>query len=125
MGANQGASAGESAAMSLPVVLRPEARAEFDDAFDRYEEQRPGLGVDFVTQVEAVLDRISTTPELYAQVFQDIRRAAVQRFPFAVFYKVEPQQVVVLAVFHSFRIPQKSQTLKIKGIAERHVLSLP
>lgn len=30
--------------MSLPVVLRPEARAEFDDAFDWYEQQRPGQG---------------------------------------------------------------------------------
>jgi plasmid stabilization system protein ParE len=45
--------------MSLPVVLRPEARAEFDDAFDWYEQQRPGLGVDLVAQVQEVLDRIS------------------------------------------------------------------
>jgi plasmid stabilization system protein ParE len=92
--------------MSLPVVLRLEARAEFDGAFDWYEQQRPGLGVDFVTQVQAVLDRISATPELYAQVFQDVRRAVVQRFPYAVFYKIEPQQVVVLAVFHSRRDPK-------------------
>jgi len=60
----------------------------------------------FLTQVQAVLDRISATPELYAQVFQDVRRAVVQRFPYAVFYKIEPQQVVVLAVFHSRRDPK-------------------
>ena len=30
--------------MSLPVVLRPEARAEFDAAFDWYEQQQAGLG---------------------------------------------------------------------------------
>jgi hypothetical protein len=29
--------------MTLPIVLRPEARAEFDEAFDWYEQQRVGL----------------------------------------------------------------------------------
>ena len=106
MGGGQDAGSGASAVMNLPVVLRPEARAEFDDAFDWYEQQRPGLGVDFVGQVQEVLDRISATPELYAQIFQDVRRAVVRRFPYSVLYKVEPQQVVVLAVFHSRRDPK-------------------
>lgn len=92
--------------MSLPVVFRPEARAEFDESFDWYERQRSGLGVDFVTQVQEILDQISATPELYAQMFQDVRRAVVQHFPYSVFYKVEPQQVVILAVFHSRRNPK-------------------
>jgi hypothetical protein len=30
--------------VSLPVILRPEARAEFDEAYDWYEGQRAGLG---------------------------------------------------------------------------------
>lgn len=42
--------------MSLPVVLRPEARVEFDEAFDWYEQRRLGLGVDFVAQVQEVFD---------------------------------------------------------------------
>ena len=106
MGGGQGTGAGESAAMSLPVVLRPEARDEFDEAFDWYEQQRSGLGVDFVAQVQEVFDRISATPERYAQIFQDIRRVVVQRFPYSIFYKIESQQVVVLAVFHSRRNPK-------------------
>ena len=92
--------------MSLPVVLRPEARVEFDEAFDWYEQRRLGLGVDFVAQVQEVFDRISTTPGLYAQIFHEVRRGVVRRFPYSVFYKVEPQQVVVLAVFHSNRDPK-------------------
>jgi plasmid stabilization system protein ParE len=92
--------------MSLRVFLRREARAEFDDAFDWYERQRPGLGVDFVAHVQAVLDEIGARPEMFAEVFSDIRRATVRRFPYSVFYKVEPQRVVVLAVFHSRRDPK-------------------
>jgi len=33
--------------MSLPIVFRVEAQAEFDEAFDWYEQQRAGLGVEF------------------------------------------------------------------------------
>jgi len=104
--------------MSLPVVLRPEARAEFDEAFDWYEQQQPGLGVDFTTHVQEVLDRIGATPELYAQVFQEVRRAVVRRFPYSVFYKIEPQQVVVLAVFHSRRDPKIWQARASQGAAK-------
>jgi plasmid stabilization system protein ParE len=67
--------------MSLPVVLRPETRAEFDEAVDWYEQQRPVLGADLVVQVQAALDRIGATPELYGQVFRGVRRAVVRRFP--------------------------------------------
>ena len=45
--------------MSLPVVLRRQARAEFDEAFDWYEEQRAGLGIEFAARVQAAFDRIS------------------------------------------------------------------
>jgi len=34
--------------MSLPIVFRVEAQAEFDEAFDWYEQQRAGLGVEFL-----------------------------------------------------------------------------
>ncbi len=110
MGGGQGTSTEAIAAVNLPVVLRPAARAEFDEAFDWYEQQRPGLGVDFATQVQEVLDRIGATPLLYPQVFQEVRRVVVQRFPYSVFYKVEPQRMVVLAIFHSRRDPKTWRT---------------
>ena len=48
--------------MSLPIVFRVEARAEFDRAFDWYEQQRRGLGVEFLTCVTEVLERIQSFP---------------------------------------------------------------
>jgi plasmid stabilization system protein ParE len=92
--------------MRLPVVLRPEARAEFDDAFDWYDGQRPGLGAEFAGLVQEILDRIAHRPHLSEQVFPTVRRAVVRRFPYSIFYQVEPHQVVVLAVFHSKRDPK-------------------
>lgn len=63
--------------MSLPVVLRAEAQTDFDEAFDWYEAQRPGLGTDFATEVQKVFDRVSANPFLHGVVVQDVRKAVV------------------------------------------------
>jgi plasmid stabilization system protein ParE len=91
--------------MSLPIRLLPEARAEFDAAADWYEQQRAGLGVDFVARVREVLDRIAANPQLHAAVYGDVRKGVVRRFPYVVLYKEEAGEVVVIAVFHTARDP--------------------
>lgn len=91
--------------MSLPVVLDPEARAEFDEGYDFYEGRRAGLGEAFADAVQAVLDRIGLNPKLHAAVFGDIRRAVVRGFPYCVYYREEATLVRVLSVFHTSRDP--------------------
>lgn len=91
--------------MSLPIVLRDEAIAEFDEAFDYYEAQRRGLGVAFVARVQDVFDRIAVMPQMHAVVFADIRKAVVRRFPYCVLYRSDDVRVEVIAVFHSKRDP--------------------
>lgn len=91
--------------MSLPLVFRRAARAEFDDAADWYEERRTGRGSLFTAAVRKVLDRIADQPQLYAQVFQDIREAPVTGYPYCIYYRGESGQQVVLAVFHTSRDP--------------------
>jgi len=92
--------------MSLRIEFRAEARAEFDEACDWYERQRKGLGADFTACVQETLDQISVSPEAHSPVFKDIRRAIVRRFPYSVFYRPEPERIVVLGVFHAKRDPK-------------------
>lgn len=92
--------------MSRRVVLRPAARAEFDEAFDWYEARRAGLGSQFVASVEQAFDRISRNPLLHGTVYGEVRCALVRRFPYGVYYLVEEERIVVLAVFHSSREPK-------------------
>lgn len=91
--------------MSLPVVLRDEAQAEFDEAFDYYEAQSRGLGVDFLQKVQAAFNSVSANPKMHAIVFADVRKAVVRRFPYCVYYRVEPARIEVIAVFHDRRDP--------------------
>ena len=40
-------------------------------------------------------------------VHKQMRRANVQRIPYGVFYLVEPQQIIVVAVLHGRRAPRQ------------------
>ena len=70
--------------MSLSIRLLPEARAEFDAATDRYEAQKDGLGVTFVTRIREALDRIAADPQLHAPVYLDLRKAVVPKSPYVI-----------------------------------------
>lgn len=91
--------------MSLPIVFRRAARAEFDEAHDWYEKHRTGLGEKFRERVQEVLDRIAVFPEIHQCIFKDVRRGLVRGFPYSVLYRVKANQIRILAVFHSSRDP--------------------
>ncbi|WP_325034676.1 type II toxin-antitoxin system RelE/ParE family toxin [Nostoc sp. 'Lobaria pulmonaria (5183) cyanobiont'] len=56
------------------------------------------------------MNRISQMPESYVIVYGDIRRAIVQRFPYAVYYRIVSSRVIVTAIFHGRRDPKSWQT---------------
>ena len=91
--------------MILNVVFRPAARAEFDSATLWYEDRQPGLGVQFVAEIDRAVDIASKNPDRYPFKYKNIRCTRARRFPYSIFYTVETEQIVVLAVFHARRDP--------------------
>jgi plasmid stabilization system protein ParE len=92
--------------MSLPVIIRPEAEQDLEEARNWYEGQRTGLGGEFVGAVDDVLGRIGDFPELYPAEYRGVRRAVLSRFPYVVYYRTTDSAVEVLAVLHGSRHPR-------------------
>jgi len=92
--------------MALPLVFRRRVGEDLAGAYQWYEEQRVGLGEGFLAAVDASFDGIEKFPEIFARVHGEVRRAMVSRYPYAVFYRIESKQVVVLAVLHTARDPR-------------------
>lgn len=92
--------------MSLPLVFQAGVRDEIDEAYGWYEAQRSGLGEDFLTAVREVLDRIERDPEIHAPAYRGVRHGRLTRFPYAVYYRLEPDRIVVIAVHHGRRNPE-------------------
>jgi plasmid stabilization system protein ParE len=91
--------------MTLRVVFRRAARAEFDAAALWYEDRQAGLGTQFVSEINRVVDLVSNHPERFPTKHLEIRCAQARRFPYSVFFRPEANRVVVLAVFHARRNP--------------------
>jgi hypothetical protein len=60
--------------MAFPLTINPEAEEDLADAYDWYEEQRSGLGREFLDCVEQVFNRIQRTPEIHAVTYRPYGR---------------------------------------------------
>ena len=96
----------------MPLSFHPEAEAEFDIAFHWYENQKEGLGTEFVLCVNQTIEFIMHYPELHPIAHNQIRKTLVRRFPFTVLYKNMESGIRVIAVYHSKRNPARWQTRK-------------
>ena len=88
------------------LFLRPEAERDLAEASESVRGERPGLGSDFLAEVDAVFEHVEATPAMYQKVQGDIRRALTRRFPYGVFYVLDSGDVVVIAVLHAARNPR-------------------
>ena len=91
--------------MTLRIVFRRPAKREFDDAADRYDEQRQGLGEEFIVEIDQAVAKAAADPGRFPIVFGDVQRAVARRFPYSVYFRVRRDSMVVLAVFHGRRNP--------------------
>jgi len=93
--------------MDYVLLVRPEARTDLLDAFHWYQEQQVGLGHDFKLCVNDALSKLEKHPSFYKKVHNDIRRVIIKKFPFGIFYIVNDNKVIILAVLHARRDPLK------------------
>jgi toxin ParE1/3/4 len=91
--------------MSLPLIVKPEAETDLAEARDWYDGRQPGLGNELLQCVGEAFDRLRRSPTLFGKVFQDLRLTRVRRFPYVVVYRVDEDQVTVVAVYHTRRDP--------------------
>jgi plasmid stabilization system protein ParE len=82
------------------TVLDPEAEIDIENAARWYEQERRGLGIDFVLAVQACLDAIEAAPLSFQKVHGEVRRWFLARFPYSVYFEVVGDQIEILAVFH-------------------------
>lgn len=92
-----------------PLLVRPAAARDIEDAFDWYEGQRPGLGNEFLDELRATFERIAQNPQLFQIVHRKTHRAFLRRFPYGVFYRADVTAILVVAVMHVRRAPRRWQ----------------
>ena len=94
----------------MKLRIDPSAEEETREAAAWYEEQRSGLGVEFLAAVDDAVHRIRRTPESYTRLEtlpeeESVRRFVLSRFPYAIIYELTDDEINILAVAHTRRRP--------------------
>jgi hypothetical protein len=94
----------------MTLIVLPAAEWEAADAAIWYDEQKHGLGDEFLAEFKGVLDHIRDFPEQSARLEgytgrEVIRRSLMKRFPYAIVFVRRPAGIVVIAVSHVRRRP--------------------
>jgi plasmid stabilization system protein ParE len=93
------------------ILFEPTADRELEEAIRWYKRQRPGLEDELAREVNRCLKRIQASPEMYARVKKDYRRAMIDRFPYAIYYEFIADTIIVYSIFHGSRNPSDLDNL--------------
>jgi len=90
------------------LVLMDEAESDLDEAFIWSELQKPGLGIEFITDVEKVFLFIIKNPMASEKLYQKTHRQVVKRFPYSIYYRINDDllQIQVIGILHHKRNPK-------------------
>lgn len=91
--------------MSYKLDIRPETEADVTGAALWYEERSPGLGEEFITEVERVIRRVLENPLAFRVIKRrpEVRRALMDRFPYRIFFTLQGDTISIHAVLHGHR----------------------
>jgi hypothetical protein len=83
----------------LKVQLTRSARKDISGTAQWYEGQREGLGRKFLDRVDEALGRIGLNPLGYPKFSGENRRCNLETFPYALFFKIKDEVIVVACLF--------------------------
>lgn len=92
--------------MTYRLQFLPEVEHDVRVGRDWYERRSTELGDVFVRAFYSGVDGIVSNPLLYRTFHGMVRRCLLRRFPYAIYFMLEDDLVVVLGLFHCARDPQ-------------------
>lgn len=92
--------------MTYTLRFLPEVEEDAFGGFVWYETKSPGLGEEFLRVFYACAGEIPRNPLLYPKVQGEFRRRLLRRFPYAIYFRIEDDTIIVYGVFHCARDPR-------------------
>ncbi len=106
--------------MTYHLAFRPEVEEDAIAGYIWYEEKAKGLGEEFLRLFYAKAREIPRNPLLFRNVYNDFRRQLLKRFPYAIYFRIEDEKIVVFGLFHCARDPRFIED----SLADRNKINL-
>ena len=85
--------------------FRPAALEEYEESTLYYATISPLVDRRFVSEIEAAIHRMRQHPKAWTIIEDDTRRCLVKRFPFGIYFCLEADHILIVAVMHLSRMP--------------------
>lgn len=89
----------------MTFSFHPLARAELVHAVEYYEACEPGLGLEFLDEVQQAVSRLALNPAAWSPFSPRTRRCPTRRFPFFIIYRAQIDHLEIVAVANMRRKP--------------------
>jgi len=96
--------------MAYKLVIKPLAAMEVLEAFDWYESQRDGLGIEFLGELETFYDSLLRNPTSFSYYDKPVRQGKINRFPYVIVFEIFDEDIVVYSVFMTKQDPSKKRS---------------
>jgi len=78
--------------------------------YNWFEQKQLGLGNDFLNEFYSITESIEIRPYLNSILYNNIRRKLMKKFPYAIYYVIQGNFVLIIGVFHFARNPRLIQS---------------
>lgn len=87
------------------ILFLPPSDIELDDAIEYYNDQLPGLGVQFLKELMDAIEVIQKFPTAWKKVGEHTHKLLLKRFPYLVLYIPQEDKILITAIAHQHRKP--------------------
>ena len=89
----------------MKFYFHPDAKLEFNETIDYYEECQTGLGLEFSKEIYATIQRLIHYPMAWPKLSKNTRKCLTTRFPFGIIYRILDNEIFIIAVSQLNRRP--------------------
>ena len=91
--------------MKYTLRFLPEVVQDAINGYTWYETKAIGLGEEFLFVFYSAAGEIPDNPLFWQKIYRQVRRRLLRRFPYAIYYTIERDEVIVEGLFHCARDP--------------------
>ena len=89
----------------MKIKILPAANDDLLNGYDFYEQQEEGIGSYFLDSLFSDIDSLLIYQGVHPVYFDKYYRLLSQRFPFAIYYRIENEEIVVYAILDCRKKP--------------------
>lgn len=94
----------------MKLLVLDSAKNDLIEGYKFYEKQKSGLGAYFLDSLYSDIESLVIYAGIHRIVFGEFHRLLSKRFPFAIYYKIQQEDILIYAILDCRREPSRTKS---------------